>query len=327
MTVNHANSDVIRSHIIKHLAAGDFCSGNLLGEQLGISRAAVSNHVKLLCELGLDVYSVPGKGYRLASPLVLLDRDKILSYLTQPDASQLTVLNVIDSTNQYIKQHQQNLLNGHVCLAEAQTAGRGRLGRHWVSPYGASMYLSMHWAFSTGYQSIGGLSLAVGVAIVNALKKIGLTEAKLKWPNDIYVFGKKLAGVLIEVEGQIGAACQCVIGIGINVNLPGSVTQIDQPYIDINTALAKQIDRNEFAAILIDELLVSLSLFESNGLLPFIAQWQEADVFANRAVNLTIGQNITSGIARGIDATGALLIETKDGLRAYQGGEISVRSA
>lgn len=327
MTANQANTDVIRTHIIKQLAVGDFCSGEALGEQLGISRAAVSNHIKLLSELGLDIYSVQGKGYRLASPLILLDKSKILALLAHPKEAQLTVLNVIDSTNQFIKEHQSDLSNGSVCLAEAQTAGRGRLGRRWVSPYGASMYLSMHWTFPAGYQTIGGLSLAVGVAIINALKKIGVADAKLKWPNDIYVLGKKLAGVLIEVEGQIGAACHCIIGIGINVKLPQTNLPIDQPYIDINSVITKEVDRNEFAAVLIDELLSTLTLFESKGLAPFVAQWRAADVYANQTINLIIGQTVTSGIARGISDNGALLVETDIGIRAFQGGEISVRPA
>jgi BirA family transcriptional regulator, biotin operon repressor / biotin---[acetyl-CoA-carboxylase] ligase len=325
MTAMHNSTDVIRTYIISQLAAGHFCSGEALGEHLSISRAAVSNHIKCLCDLGLDIYSVQGKGYRLASPLILLEKHKILGFLGQAQDAQLLVLNVIDSTNQYIKERQTDLTNGFICLAEAQTAGRGRLGRRWVSPYGASMYLSMLWTFTSGYHAIGGLSLAIGVAIVNALQNVGLTDAKLKWPNDIYVNGKKLAGVLIEVEGQIGEACHCIIGIGINVKLPESTTGIDQPFTDINTAIGRQIDRNQFAAVLIEALLDTLKRFEAKGLSPFVEQWKAVDVYANQIINLTIGQNITTGIARGINESGALMVETKAGLRAYQGGEISVR--
>lgn len=323
--MNHQSSDAIRTHIVEHLAEGHFCSGEVLGEQLGISRAAVSNHIKCLNELGLDIYSVQGKGYKLAKPLILLNKKAIIAHLKRASSDNLMVLNVIDSTNQYIKNHQPELQNGFVCLAEAQTAGRGRQGRTWVSPYGASLYLSMHWAFAMGYQALNGLSLVVGVAVIEALKKAGISEAKVKWPNDIYVDGKKLAGILIEVEGQIGAACHCVIGIGINVALPDSVSQIDQPFTDVQEILQQDIDRNKFAALLIDELLVTMELFEKSGLEPFIAPWQAVDVYANKPIKLIIGSNIIEGIARGIDSGGALLIETKEGLRAYQGGEISVR--
>ena len=327
MTLNHLNSDAIRTHIIECLAPGNFYSGELLGEHLGISRAAVSNHIKCLNDLGLDIYSVQGKGYKLAKPLILLNKTAILTHLKQAASDRLMVLNVIDSTNQYIKNHQPELANGFVCLAEAQTAGRGRQGRAWVSPYGASLYLSMHWAFALGYQALNGLSLVIGVAVVEALKKAGISEAKVKWPNDIYVHGEKLAGILIEVEGQMGAACQCVIGVGINVALPESVTQIDQPYTDVQTIMQHEIDRNKFAAFLIDELLLTMETFEKSGLEPFIETWQAADVYANKPIKLIIGQKTIEGIGRGINNAGALLIETQEGLRAYQGGEISVRPA
>jgi BirA family biotin operon repressor/biotin-[acetyl-CoA-carboxylase] ligase len=325
MTLIHLNTDEIRTHIVACLAPGQFYSGETLGEQLGISRAAVSNHIKCLNELGLDIYSVSGKGYKLAKPLIVLNKNTIVSQLHQSARDKLIVLNVIDSTNQYIKSHQTELPNGFVCLAEAQTAGRGRLGRVWVSPYGASLYLSMHWAFAMGYQALNGLSLVIGVAVVEALKKAGVAEAKLKWPNDIYVHGKKLAGILIEVEGHMGSACQCVIGIGINVTLPDTVSQIDQPFIDMQTVLQHSIDRNKFAATLIDELHATMVVFEKSGLEPFITPWQLADVYANKAIKLIIGQKTIEGIGRGINNVGALLIETKEGLCAYQGGEISVR--
>ena len=319
--------DKTLTYIVSALAEGHFCSGEVFAEQLGLSRTAVSNYIKSLNELGLDIYSVQGKGYKLAKPLILLNKESILVQLKQAVSDKLIVLNVIDSTNQYIKDHQAQLPNGFVCLAEAQTSGRGRRGRNWVSPYGASLYLSMHWAFTMGYQALNGLSLVVGVAVIEALKKTGILHAKVKWPNDIYVHGKKLAGILIEVEGQIGAACSGVIGIGINVDLPDSMTQIDQPFTDMQSLLQHNIDRNKFAALLIDELLVTMSTFEKSGLEPFIAPWQAADVYANKPIKLLIGQNTIEGIARGIDNSGAILIETPEGLRAYQGGEISVRPA
>ena len=327
MGLNSKQSDAIRTVIIEHLAKGQFRSGEELGELLGVSRAAISNHIKCLSELGLDIYSVQGKGYRLATPLVLLNKDRILSYLDESHRNQLSVLNIIDSTNQFIKQHQHELANGHVCVAEAQTAGRGRHGRRWVSPYGASLYLSMHWTFEAGYQALGGLSLAVGVAVLRTLAAIGLESAQVKWPNDIYVQGKKLSGVLIEVEGQIGAACQCIIGIGVNVELPKNLPDIDQPFIDIASACGQSVDRNQFAAILIKQLTETLLIFERSGLEPFIQQWRAADIYADKPIKLIIGHKTINGIGRGINEQGALLIETSEGLRAYQGGEISVRPA
>ncbi|WP_233267330.1 bifunctional biotin--[acetyl-CoA-carboxylase] ligase/biotin operon repressor BirA [Paraglaciecola sp. L3A3] len=320
------NLGQIRTSLLATLADGKFHSGEALGEYLGISRAAISNHVKTLSELGLDIYSVTGKGYRLAQPLTMLNTQEISQYLQNTDMRNVEVLNVIDSTNQYIKDKTIVLNNGYVCLAEAQTAGRGRHGRQWVSPYGASLYLSMHWHFSGGYAVLAGLSLAIGVAVANTLKLCGINDTKLKWPNDIYAQGKKLAGVLIEVEGQIGSGCDCVIGIGLNAALPDNVKEIDQPWIDLAQISSHPINRNQLAAILINELHASLLVFEQEGLKPFVQTWKELDVFANQAIKLIIGKKIIEGIGRGIDDTGALILETSSGLQTFHGGEISVRA-
>jgi BirA family biotin operon repressor/biotin-[acetyl-CoA-carboxylase] ligase len=319
------SSELVRGHLLAILSDNSFHSGETLGATLGISRAAISNHIKVLSSLGLDIFSVTGKGYCLAHPLTLLDSDKVKTKLVSNHLAEVEILNVIGSTNQYLKDKSSTLDNGHTCLAEAQTAGRGRHGRKWVSPYAASLYLSMHWSFAGGYSVLGGLSLAVGVAIVDALNKCGFNGIQLKWPNDIYAQGKKLAGVLIEVEGQIGSGCQAIIGIGINVALPENISEIDQPWIDLSQLSEPSVDRNLLAGTLICELAKSLNLFESQGLEPFINKWRELDVFANQAVKLMIGQQIISGTCRGIDSSGAILLETEQGIKAFHGGEISVR--
>ena len=321
------HSDLIRTKIVSQLAHGEFCSGQALGEQLGISRAAISKHINFLMELGLDIFSVTGKGYKLASPLQLLNVGKITALRQKETTTVLDVFNVIDSTNQYLKNKLINLNNGHACLAEAQTAGRGRHGRQWVSPFGASLYLSMYWSFSGGYQSVGGLSLAVGVAVVSALKKIGIADVQLKWPNDIYARGKKLAGILIEAEGQMGGACQCVVGVGLNISMPGNLLQIDQPWVDLAQITDEVPDRNRLAAYLLDELVLTLREFEQSGLQPFVSHWQSLDLFRDKEVKLIMGQKRVLGICRGIDASGALILETENVRRAYYGGEISVRPA
>lgn len=320
------SADLTRSKLLSILSDGQFHSGETLGEVLGVSRAAISNHVKALSTLGLDIYSVTGKGYRLAHALDMLNQQTISGLVSAANSSHIEVLNVIDSTNQFIKDKLQALENGHVCLAEAQTAGRGRRGRKWVSPYGASLYLSMHWHFAGGYSALNGLSLAVGVAIANTLNYFGINNTKLKWPNDIYVQGKKLAGVLIEVEGQIGSGCDCIVGIGLNVSLPQNVAEIDQPWIDVVTASDKKIARNELAAQLIDELYQTLSIFEEKGLAPFVETWRKLDVFADQPIKLIMGQNVLEGVCRGIDDSGALQLETAQGVRCFHGGEISVRA-
>jgi BirA family biotin operon repressor/biotin-[acetyl-CoA-carboxylase] ligase len=320
-------SEGIRSLIIGRLATGHFCSGEVLGEELGISRAAVSAHIKTLVTLGLDIFSVTGKGYKLASPIQLLDSHKIISYHSAGTSSSLEVLNVIDSTNQYLKDKLSDIDKGHACIAEAQTAGRGRHGRTWVSPFGASLYLSMYWSFAGGYQVVGGLSLAVGVAVVSALNRVGVMDVQLKWPNDIYAKGKKLAGVLIEAEGQIGGSCEIVLGVGLNVALPANITGIDQAWIDLAQLSNEGLNRNKLAGYLLEELHSNLTLFEESGLGPFVERWRALDVYYNKPVKLIMGQKLIYGICRGIDDNGALVLETEGVKRAYHGGEISVRKA
>jgi BirA family biotin operon repressor/biotin-[acetyl-CoA-carboxylase] ligase len=318
-------SELVRGHLLTILADNEFHSGETLGILLGISRTTISNHIKVLSSLGLNIYSVTGKGYCLAQRLTLLNLDKIREHLVGSHTVDIEVLNVISSTNQYLKDKSMVLSNGHTCLAEAQTAGRGRHGRKWVSPYAASLYLSMHWSFAGGYSVLSGMSLAVGVAIVDALKQCGVHELQLKWPNDIYAQGKKLAGVLIEVEGQIGSECQAIIGVGINVSLPKNVEEIGQPWIDLTQLTEQFINRNKLAGTLISELIKSLSLFDNNGLKPFVKKWKALDVYANQSIQLVIGQNTVCGVNKGIDANGAILLETDQGVKAYHGGEISVR--
>jgi BirA family biotin operon repressor/biotin-[acetyl-CoA-carboxylase] ligase len=318
-------SELVRGKLLSALANNEFHSGETLGSKLGISRSAISNHIKVLGTLGLDIFSVTGKGYCLAQPLTLLTLDKIRVSLNTSHTADIEILNVIGSTNQYLKDKSTAIKSGHACLAEAQTAGRGRHGRKWVSPYAASLYLSMFWTFDAGYSALSGLSLAVGVAIVDALTKCGVQGVQLKWPNDIYAQGKKLAGVLIEVEGQIGSGCQAIIGIGINVSLPKNVDDIGQPWIDLSQLSETLINRNLLAGALINELTKSLILFESNGLEPFIDKWRDLDIYSNQVVKLIMGQQTILGTSKGIDANGAILLETRQGVKAYHGGEISVR--
>lgn len=170
-----------------------------------------------------------------------------------------------------------------------------------------------------------GLSLLVGIAINRVLKLHGLTDCKLKWPNDVYHAGKKLAGILVEVEGQVGSDATAIIGIGINVSLPTTIEGIDQPFTDMFSALGKEVDRNIVVAELINTLHTVLKEFESTGLAPFVHEWSEADLFHDKYVYLIAGSNHLHGISKGINESGALLLECNGVVTAHHGGEISVR--
>jgi len=307
------------------LADGEFHSGEKIGKVLGVSRTSVNNYIKALQEIGLDIYKVTGKGYCSAQPVELLNADKIKS-LSQNDA--VHVEQIVDSTNQWLLDRIADLQNGESCISEYQLAGRGRRGRTWVSPFASHLYFSVYWRFDSGIDKVSGLSLLVGIATVNALEKIGISGVSLKWPNDLYYQGKKLAGILIELNAQATEACHCVIGIGINVRMPAEQAKlIDQPWTDLSQLGRELVDRNLLSAILISELQTLLAQYEETGLQPYLARWFELDCFLNKPVSLLIADKSKQGICRGINENGALLLECDGQTEPYIGGEISLRLA
>lgn len=310
--------------IIALLADGSFHSGEHLGEYLGMSRAAINKHIQTIREWGLDVFTVPGKGYSLPGPIQLLDAKRILGQLAD---KRVTVLPVVDSTNQYLLDRITELQSGDACVAEYQQAGRGRRGRQWISPFGANLYLSMFWRLDQGPAAAMGLSLVIGIVMAEVLQRLGAEEVRVKWPNDLYLNDRKLAGILVELTGKTGDAAQLVMGAGINLAMRESnANAINQGWINLQEA-GISIDRNELAATLLNELRQSLQQFEIDGLVPFISRWRALDNFIDRPVKLLIGEQQIFGIARGIDQQGALLLEQNGVIKPFIGGEISLRSA
>jgi BirA family biotin operon repressor/biotin-[acetyl-CoA-carboxylase] ligase len=321
----------MRYRIIELLADGHFHSGEWLGQQLGISRAAVWKHIRTLSGLGLDVHAVRGQGYRLNVPYQPLRADQIHASLTAKAAVQLQSLEVfreIDSTSDYLKrtQSEHGSEGVRVCLAEWQSAGRGRRGRRWISPYGTNLYLSLAVPMGeSGIQS-GGLSLVAAIATVRALQSCGVEGLGLKWPNDIFYQERKLAGILLDLSGESGGRYQVVIGIGINMQVPDSAAQeIDQPWTDLSQSGAR-IDRNRLAGAVLGALIDAIETFNEQGLDVFVQQWSRFDLIAGRPVELhNDNAAMVTGIARGIDDQGALLIENKGVTQRYHAGEVSVR--
>ncbi|GAA5218774.1 bifunctional biotin--[acetyl-CoA-carboxylase] ligase/biotin operon repressor BirA [Corallincola platygyrae] len=322
--------------ILKRLSKGGFCSGEALGEQLSISRAAVGKHVKALRELGIDIYSVPGRGYTLAKPIKLLCDGDIAARMRQFSTNLPVplVFDTIDSTNQYLLERlnlnshteQASLEPGQACLAEMQTSGRGRRGRQWASPFAANLYFSLYWQLQSGLQGAMGLSLVVGVVVAETLSNLGVGDVQLKWPNDIYVAGKKLGGILVELVGQVGDACDLVVGVGLNVSMPeDAAKQIDQPWTDLSTVISKPVDRNVLAADLLVALEQALVEFDGRGFGQFHRRWQDFDLYMDKPVTLAMGDKRITGICRGVDSVGALLVEQNGRITPYMGGEISVR--
>jgi len=329
----------IQEELIQYLSIGQFVSGQWLGEKLGVSRAAISNHIASLVDMGLDIYSVTGKGYKLSEPLTLLNEKRIQRILLGlGHKNKVEVHNIIDSTNSYLLRRLPNQNNNlQVCLAEYQNSGRGRRGRKWVSPFGSHIYMSMYWYLEQGMTAAMGLSVVSALAVSDAIKELYEIDVQLKWPNDIYFGGVKLAGILIDLEGQALEPCHCVIGIGLNINMPEkSADQVDQPWTDLQEAIINNIalrggasesniDRDELAATLITKLSLRLQQHQSEGMTTMVNEWAQHDFYLNKSVRLITGTREKRGVCRGINNQGALLLEVDDQIFPIYGGEVSLR--
>lgn len=318
--------------LLQLLSKGQFYSGEELGKQLSISRTAVWNHIKQIRDLGLEVYAVQGKGYRLADPIELLEHGKILTYIDSGIEKEilLEVFPQLDSTNRYLMQriYEHPGRKTRICLADHQTAGRGRRGRQWVSPFGGNIYFSQLWRFTRGIGAIEGLSLVVALALVDMLQQLGIEGVGIKWPNDIYYNQRKLAGILLEMSGEASGSCNVVIGVGINVNMSRlSAPEIDQPWIDLAEICGTSISRNLIAARLIESMQRYLHEFDEQGFAMFRAHWQQYDFLYGQNVEIREMQGSRFGVARGIDDSGALLIENGNGIERVLSGDVSIRFA
>lgn len=316
--------------IVTTLADGNFHSGEELGALLGVSRAAVWKHLQKLENFGIVLSSVKGRGYCIPTGLDLLDLNFIKANLKSIPALNIQIFPQIDSTNSFLMRQDNPAMQA--CFAEFQSAGRGRRGRAWVGPMAQNIYCSIGWGFEGGAAAVEGLSLAIGLAIVRALKKFGVTGLTLKWPNDVLYEDKKLAGILIEMRGDPAGYCQIVIGIGLNVSMQERQGEsIDQPWVALDSILAKQnlvpITRNQLASVLLDKLMDVLQGYHETGFKDYQGEWVDVAAYKGQQVELRNGQSLLAGTFIGVTESGALQLETEAGLQIYHGGEVSLRVA
>ncbi len=320
-----------RAEILRMLSDGAFHSGTDLGKKLGITRAAVCKNVHHLAQSGLEVHRVTGRGYKLDTPLMLLDRSRLLKLLGSSAAEirdRLHVLDTVNSTNRYLADQaaMDKDINGMVCVAEFQSSGRGRRGRSWVATPYCNLMLSMTWRFPGGPGLVSGLSLAAGVALVCALEEYGVTGAGLKWPNDVLWNNRKLAGLLVDAQGEAAGPTLVILGVGVNGHISQhDAAHIDQPWIDLQGITGATTDRNRLAALVIRHLLDMFHLFADKGFAPFRDEWQRRHLFHGRRVSLIQGDRGFSGTAEGIDETGGLIIRHAKNRRVFHSGEVSLR--
>ena len=319
------------------LADGEFHSGEVLAQHLGISRASVSNALRGLESYGLKLYSVRGRGYCLKHPPQWLNAQRIAEYMG--DRANKFLVEILDAANSsnslLMQQSKQDVANGgkpggSVLAVEWQSSGRGRLGRTWHSGLGSALTFSLLWRFDCGLSALSGLSLAVGVGLIRALHALGIEGVQLKWPNDVLGEKGKLAGILIEAQGDMLGPSAVVIGIGLNLFLQDNVLRkIDQQVTslaDILGEVSRVPERNRLLATILLELDGILCEFAKHGFAALRAEWQSYHGFQDRPVRLLLPDgNSVSGIVRGVANDGALELETMQELVKFNVGEVSLR--
>ncbi|OQK18261.1 biotin--acetyl-CoA-carboxylase ligase [Methyloprofundus sedimenti] len=320
--------------LLRILADGKFHSGTELAEQIGLSRSAIWKQLNSLEEQGIAISAVNGKGYRLHTALELLDKSLIYSLLntkTRQCLAELEIHDQIDSTNRYLVAlcNARPETSAVCCLAEQQTAGKGRRGKQWVSPFGSNIYASIAWQFQGGPSSLSSLSLAIGVAVINALKIHGIHDAGLKWPNDIYWQQRKLGGILVEVSGESDGPCHAVIGLGLNLYLAEQDgAQIQQDWVDINEILGNshKLSRNQLLATLLEQLIAVTHHYTPAAFAQYRDQWRQFDCMQGQQVSLFMGNTKIDGTVMGINDAGLLLLQTETGqIQSFASGEVSFR--
>ena len=314
------------NRLLKVLQDGRFHSGQELGAALGISRSAVWKHLQRLeVALGIQFHKVPGRGYRLPEPISLLDVDSLGMAIEQLGWA-LRVLESTDSTNaEALRLLSSDARAPFVVLAESQTSGRGRRGRAWVSPPAQNLYYTLALTITGGPQRLSGLSLVVGLAVMSALRQMGVKSAGVKWPNDIYVDGKKIAGILLELTGDPADVCHVVIGIGINVNMTAEVAEIGQAWTSMRGETEALVDRNELVRVLSQSLHHYLDRHAEEGFSGLRAEWESNNIWCGQRCCLSSGSQHVKGVVLGVDEQGALRLMVDGRESRFSGGELSLR--
>jgi BirA family biotin operon repressor/biotin-[acetyl-CoA-carboxylase] ligase len=328
-------SSPLVARVFAELCDGQFHSGEDLAKSLGVTRSAVWKAANALRDLGTPMQAVRNRGYKLPSASEPLAATRVREHLSEGVGDRLSRLDVAwctASTNTELVERPYPVQGRtEVLLAEFQTAGRGRRGRTWLAPPGGAVCLSLSWTFPQVPRDAGALSLAIGVSVLRALEALGVADVRLKWPNDVLVADKKLGGILIELRAEAAGPACVVVGIGLNVALGGEllkkIAATGLPAIDLASVTHAPVSRNALAAQLIENCIDGLIEFEREGLRPFVAKWRDADALRGRQLAVHSGDDVVRGLARGIDLSGALLVETPQGLQKFYSGEVTVRPA
>lgn len=313
-----------------------FVSGAQLAGQFGVTRSAVWKSVGRLRRLGTGIEAVTHRGYRLALPASPLEDAAIRADLRPETRSALRsgeCAGIVESTSSVLLARAAPPPGQFDYIAaEYQSAGRGRRGRSWLAPPGGAVCLSWSWCFASMPAQLGALSLAIGVAGLRALAAQGVTGVQLKWPNDLVTSHGKLGGILIEMRSEAAGPVHLVIGIGLNMALGRTfgerIEAGNLAAVDVYSLLpaGRTMARSPLAAGLLNEGIAAIQRFARDGFEPFRGEYAAADALRDRQVRLQGGVGIDSGVARGVDADGALLVARGGQVHRVLSGEVSVRA-
>lgn len=309
----------LRDQIIRLFLAGDdkFISGESLSRQLGVSRAAVWKHITALRQVGYNIEAVPSRGYQLLSrPDLLLPEVVQTGLKSEIIARQVEFYAELDSTNQRAQElGEQGALEGSVVIAETQTAGRGRMGRSWSSPAGVNLYTSILLRPQLLPLQASQLTFMSAVAVARSIEAVAGVSVNVKWPNDILLNGKKVAGLLNEISAEMEGIHYVVLGIGVNLNMRADQFPADLRYPATSLLLAtgKAVDRVAFAQQLYHQLDGLYRLLNSSGFAPIRIAWEALFDMLGSRVNVDCGQQQFAGVVDGIAEDGALLLRLADG--------------
>jgi BirA family biotin operon repressor/biotin-[acetyl-CoA-carboxylase] ligase len=314
---------------LRKLADGRFHSGERIARSLGRSRATLSEALKRAPELGLEIFSVPGRGYRLAEPIEFLDAAAVSRSLAGSGV-RVEVLDEVDSTSTRLMHAASAGAGSGTCLAaEWQSAGRGRRGRPWVSALGGSLTFSLLWRFERGAGHLAGLSLAMGAAVARALGSCGVDRVQVKWPNDVVVDFRKIAGILVETTGDVQGPSIAVVGVGVNYRLgERTLERIDQAVTDVVRCARAAPSRNALLAALLAELAASLRRFELAGFSAERDAWRAMHAYQGRPVRVLPAHDPAfDAVVADVAVDGTLVVTLPDGRPlTLASAEISLRA-
>lgn len=298
-----------------------YVSGERISEQLNISRAAVWKHIKKFKEDGYEIESVTNKGYRLISSPDIITESGIKSGLnTEFIGQKLFIYDETDTTNERAKAN-SDAPEGSVFIAEVQTHGKGSRGRGWVSPRGTGIWHTILLKPDISPLEVSQITLVAGLAVCKA---IGL-DAKIKWPNDIVIGGKKVCGILTEMSAEMDMVNYVVCGIGINVNTESFDKEIEHRATSMYIESGVKYRRDEIIARLMNEFEYYYKKFLNDGLNAILDEYKEYCVTIGRDVSVIFKKETVTGKAVDVDENGALVVETADGIIRVTSGEVSVR--